>query len=324
MDQPLSLDTPALSDGHTYAYDVPAFDPTVHCLINLDDIRRHNDDSDIDDSGTTSSSTPSQTLKDYEMNRQRTARRLPPVEDRDAGQCVFGLGGVGETKRASIICRKLGRNSTYIPPLAVGRGFCFGYHFDIRNLITLNTLVRKHWYEGRIYILATDERFVRDADVPQPLGAHPHPFWLNEDGRTQSHPPLILQFNPIFDASSAIWVSHRHQERAAFAGTAVTSGEYANTPCTEALHHVYAGGMLLRYLRDEEKQRLCRGRPAELVEDARQDQRRRPLTQRETALELQLGIANRMGQLAQEGPKREADDAVRSWLADCASPPADT
>ncbi|KZV80931.1 hypothetical protein EXIGLDRAFT_755930 [Exidia glandulosa HHB12029] len=309
MDRPLSLDTPALSDGHTYTYDVPAFDPTVHCLINLDDIRRHNDDSDIDDSGSTSSSTASTTLNEYQQKRQTPVHCLRPVDDRDAGRCVFGLGGVGETKRASIISRKLGHNSIHISRLAVVRHFCFGYHFDIRNLITLNTLVRTHWYERRVYILATDDRFVRDADVPQPLGTHPHPLWLKHDGRTQSDPTFILQFNTHFDASSALWVSHRHQERAAFAGTAVTSGEYTNTPCTEALHYAYAGSMLLRYLRDEEKQILCRGRPAEVVEDERQGQRQRPRTQRQTALELQLGIANRMGQLAQEVPKREADDA---------------
>lgn len=130
--------------------------------------------------------------------------------------------------------------------------------------------------------------------------------------------------------AAIIALTHRHQERAAFAGMPLGDDE----PCPEALHYIYAGGMLLRYLREEEKDKL-RGIvlpdvPEFIYDDAlwQKDapavattrRRRRSLTQREKAQDFQRRI---MANVAAEGAKRakrQADDTVRSWLSDCDCP----
>ncbi|KZV80933.1 hypothetical protein EXIGLDRAFT_732090, partial [Exidia glandulosa HHB12029] len=299
MDQSLPLDTPALIAGRTYVYDVPDFDPIVHCLLNLDDICRQSrevqDPYMDDDSASSASASTTQMEKD--QKRRIPPYRLRPLSNRDARKCVFG---VGEPKRscagAEIIKRELGWTSDYIWRLAAVRHFSFGSHLDIRNGISLENIIQICWEYGEIYILATDERFMRDADVPQPSSQHPVPECFN--GRTASNPPIVLQFSPAIRPEAIIALTHRHQERAAFAGTPLGDDE----PCPEALHYIYAGGMLLRYLREEEKDKLRRvvlpavpefkydaalwQKDAPAVTTTRR--RRRSLTQREKAQGLQL------------------------------------
>lgn len=109
MDQPLALDTPALIAGRTYVYDVPDFDPTIHCLLNLGDIcRQHIQDPYVDDDSASSASA-STTQMEKDQKCRIPPYRLRPLSDRDARKCVFG---VGEPKRscagAEIIKRELG------------------------------------------------------------------------------------------------------------------------------------------------------------------------------------------------------------------------
>ncbi|EJD36004.1 hypothetical protein AURDEDRAFT_174925 [Auricularia subglabra TFB-10046 SS5] len=233
----IDLDFSNLKPGE-YTF-VPAEDATF-CLLNLDHTH------------TPAKSQASQKSAAYKCPDPAPAGWNTVLDGRDGDHCVFS--GLVPPRRAHILPQRFSHNTAALQSLSAQRGFELSHHLDPENTISMNHSLHDDWDSRRGFILATEDRFLRNSDIPPPSGSpHGTPTWQ-------------ARHEPQGETTTYVWqVIARRQDEEGFARLFVRANERARfqnpgspaLPNPAAVNYVYAAGMVREYLQGDKPELLA-------------------------------------------------------------------
>ncbi|EJD36005.1 hypothetical protein AURDEDRAFT_147296 [Auricularia subglabra TFB-10046 SS5] len=224
--QDLDMDIDALNDGDEYLFVVNPGETAL--LLNFEHTR-------APAKGTGSETSSSDNYSDSASIDGDTV-----LDDRDGRFCVFT--GYEMAERAHVLPRRFAIDADALQTLSRNRSFGIEHHLDPTNTITMFQSLHALMDRRRAFVLATDDVFLRDGDIPLPTGqllgapdwqARPRPTGPTNTFIWQTLPSLVKGTPPLV----------RINERARFRNPAS-----ASLPSPSAVNYVYVAGMLDLYL----------------------------------------------------------------------------
>ncbi|EJD36010.1 hypothetical protein AURDEDRAFT_174931 [Auricularia subglabra TFB-10046 SS5] len=162
------------------------------------------------------------------------------LNDRDGRLCVFS--GYRQAHHAHVLPKPFSQQAGALQALSRDRAFAIEHHLDPATTITMYLGLHYLMDSREAFILATDDIFLRDGDIPQPAG--PSCGTASWQTRPQPSGPTNTFIWQILPAHMT-GIPHivRPNERARFRNAAS-----ASLPSPSAVNYVYVAGMLDLYL----------------------------------------------------------------------------